>query len=183
MKLKLPDELKLAIYDFCQDMPTRLSLNKAFRWSFFIRNPLQNAFYKRQPIKINVTCNGFDNFTTNCPFCNKSTRIKLYPGNIGNPVIICRGCDAKAFLESLGDNRYSVDAEFELNVLLVEAKIINSCNCYFDCTCESVSIRPVYNINTYNLKLDYEKFLFFKARNHATGNSLTVFWSNDLFIN
>ena len=71
----IPNELKLIIYNLCDDIYTKILLNKVFKWSFYEGNPLQNFLYKIEPIKINVKCGGFDNFTIICPFCYEYRRI------------------------------------------------------------------------------------------------------------
>lgn len=39
----LPTELLLIIYDF-SSIDTRIKLNRIFKWSFYIKNPYENAF-------------------------------------------------------------------------------------------------------------------------------------------
>lgn len=178
----IPNELNLIIYDLCDDIYTKIILNKVFKWSFYERNPLQNSLYKKGPIKINVKCGGFDNFTIICPFCYNETILKLYPGSIGNPILSCEHCDSKSFLKEFGWNRISnTIKEFNSELLLIEAILINECNCDIDnCVCETISIKPTFNISTLNL--DYNRQLYFKAKNMNTGESLTVFWLEYLFL-
>ena len=39
----LPNELKIYIYEYCCS-PTKVLLNKVFKWNFYALNPLQNIF-------------------------------------------------------------------------------------------------------------------------------------------
>lgn len=176
----IPNELKLIIYDLCDDIYTKILLNKIFKWSFYERNPFQNVLYKKGPIKLSINCNGFDNFNTICPFCNNETILKLYPGNIGNPMLSCENCNSKSILEDFGNNRYSnTTTHFYSDLLLIEAILINECHCESNCLCETISIIPTFNISTLNL--EYNTELYFKARNINTAGYLTVFWLEYLF--
>jgi len=184
MEVYIPDELRIIIYDLCDDIYTKILLNKIFKWSFYKRNPLQNVFYKRDPIKLNINCGGFDNFTTICPFCNSETILILYPGAMGNPILSCEHCNSKSFLKNFGGNRISnTIQQFNSELLLVEAILINECNCNLgidNCLCETTFIRPTFNISTLNL--DYNTELYFKAKNVNTGEYLTVFWKEYYFL-
>ena len=180
----IPNELKLIIYDLCDDIYTKILLNKVFKWSFYEHNPFQNIIYKKGPIKLNINCGGgFDNFTIICPFCNSETMLKLYPGSIGNPMLNCEECNSKSFLEDFGVNRYTnTIKEFNSSLLLIEAILTNECQCFseIDCLCETISIKHTFNISTLNL--DYNTELYFKAKNINTGEYLTVFWLEQIML-
>jgi hypothetical protein len=42
---KLPTELLMIIYDYC-DTSTRIKMNRAFKWSYYFKNPLYKLQYK-----------------------------------------------------------------------------------------------------------------------------------------
>ena len=44
----LPNELKIYIYEYCCS-PTKVLLNKVFKWNFYAFNPLQNLPITNKP--------------------------------------------------------------------------------------------------------------------------------------